>query len=426
MEELMQYVWRFRLWPDPHMTTRDGRRVDIIHPGTLNTDSGPDFFNASVRIDGQMWAGNIEIHVHASDWHRHGHDDDPAYDNVILHVVQYDDCDIQRRTDGAVIPQVVMTCAADFRQRFLDTFSSPSTELPCARHLDEIPPLMLTAWLSRLALERLQRKADDIAAILADTHDDWNAATYQTLARGLGFGNNADAMQQLARMVPLKFLMQHGDSIEGTEGLLLGTAGLLDMEYPHDDYEALLVNEYRFYCHKFQLHHATQPQWKTRQRPHNSPVRRVAMLAAMVRGDFSFAGIIARMTQLTDVQFLFDYRLSDYWRTHITLGVPCPPTTTLMSKATLNLLTTNVVAPLLYAHGDRTGNDRQQQLAIEILENTRPEVNRHTEPFTRAGLKCPDAFTSQAFVQLRKEYCQKSKCLYCHLGHRLLSSRVKP
>ena len=111
----MQYVWQHRLWMAQAMFTVDGRKVQVIDPGRLNTDAGPDFFNAKVKIDGEMWVGNIEIHVRASDWFRHHHDIDKAYDNVILHVVEKDDMPV-RRSNGEVIPQLCMPCSAQFSE----------------------------------------------------------------------------------------------------------------------------------------------------------------------------------------------------------------------------------------------------------------------------------------------------------------------
>ncbi len=93
-EMLLQYLWEHRLWEQCDMHTTDGKRVQVIDPGRRNTDAGPDFFNAKVSIDGKMWAGNIEIHVKSSDWRRHGHHNDSAYDTVILHVVGEADEDV--------------------------------------------------------------------------------------------------------------------------------------------------------------------------------------------------------------------------------------------------------------------------------------------------------------------------------------------
>lgn len=420
----MQYVWRFRLWPDPSMTSSDGRRVDVIDPGTLNTGSGPDFFNAKVRIDGQMWAGNIEIHVRASDWRRHGHHEDPAYDNVILHVVEYDDCEVRRRSDGKVIPQVTMRCAPDFSERYNAMVNNPLTELPCAREAAALPPIMLTDWITGLGFERLQRKADDIRSLLDAYRGDWNEVAYITLARGLGFGTNADAMQQLARAMPLRTLLHHNDSPGTIEAMLFGRAGLL-ADKPRDSYEATLKEEYGFYSRKFGLKGTTTPRWSQRQRPHNSPMRRIAALAAAVSDGFEVAGKIYNMESLDDAWHLFDAEPSNYWLTHLTFGHPTQNMPSLLSAGSVRLLLINVAAPLLYAFGEHTGDDCRREMAVELLQGLKPEENSIVRIFTEAGLPCRDAFTSQAYIQLRKEYCTARKCLFCRIGHRLLAAKAK-
>ncbi len=424
MEDLMQYVWRFRLWPDLSMMTADGRRVDIIDPGTLNTGSGPDFFNAKVRVNGQTWAGNVEIHVRASDWHRHNHDNDPAYDNVVLHVVQYDDCAITRRVDGAVIPQVTMKCAADFADRYNAMVNNPLTELPCACEIASLPSIVLTDWLTGLAYERLQRKSDDVLARLDSYHGDWNQAIYVTLARGLGFGTNADAMEQMARQLPLKTLLRHNDNITTIEALLFGSAGLI-ADQPRDQYEATLKQEYAFYCTKFGITPHQMPQWRSRLRPQNSPARRLALLARLMQGGFELSGHVLNVTTAAEAMAMFDIEPSAYWLTHYSFGHPSTATPHTLSQASVRLLVINVVAPILYAYGESADDATRRELAVQLLQELKPEQNSITNIFTGAGLACRDAFTSQAYIQLRNQYCLQRKCLFCRIGHRLLSRKVK-
>lgn len=425
MEELMQYVWRFRLWPELNMTAADGRHVSVLDPGTLNTGSGPDFFNAKVRINGQMWAGNVEIHVRASDWHRHGHDGDPAYDNVILHVVQYDDTEIRRRTDDAVIPQVTMRCAADFSERYRKMVHNTHTELPCADEIGTLHPVVLSDWITALGMERLQRKADDIRAVLDNTAGDWHAAAYITLARAMGFGSNADPMERLARAVPLNILLRHSDDQAAIEAILLGRAGLLRAENPRDTYEESLAQEYAFYSRQYGLTDDGHPlQWQRRQRPHNAPERRIAALAAMIAGGFTLAGAIMGLSD-EDPRILFEQvRMGPYWQQNVNFGHPGTASPA-MSAESIRLLCINLVAPLMYAAAEQRGDMERCAAATDLLHGLKAESNTITRLFQDAGLRCDDAFTSQALIQLRRNYCEQRKCLFCRIGHRLLQARVK-
>ena len=279
----MQYVWQHRLWPHSHLRTVDGLPVQIIDPGKLNTDAGPDFFNAKIVIDGRKWAGDVEIHVRASDWHRHGHDDDPAYDSVILHVVDRDDTAI-RRSNGEIIPQLQMACTPDFSRRYNDLVGRADRDLPCAATIASMPGIYMADWLESLAFERIYSKTDRIDGLLSRMGGDWESACYITIARSLGFGINGDPFERLAISTPLMFIAKHCDSLLTIEALLFGQSGLLDAA-PADSYVESLRREYAFMAHKFGLKPLQSPGWKmARMRPANFPHRRIATLAALLHG----------------------------------------------------------------------------------------------------------------------------------------------
>lgn len=424
MEDLMQFIWRFRLWPVGTLTDEDGRSVEIIDPGVLNTGSGPDFFNAKIRLDGDMLAGNVELHVRASDWHRHGHDSDPAYGNVILHVVADSDARIASPTDGRILPQLVMRNLPRLAETVRAMTDNGAGRLPCGPRLSEIPSLNFTDMLSSLVVGRLQRKADDVSAIADSLQGDWANAAYIFLARGLGFGANADPMERLARAVPLRQLRKHADSAVAVESMLMGWGGVLH-DPPRDDYEAVLQREFAFYRHKFE-EEITGPavplQWASRGRPQNAPIRRLALLTAIIRAFPGFGGELIAMRDPTLATRFFDVTLPEYWRTHLIPGVKASCGGPAVSPETRTLLTINVVAPVLYAYGEYTGDGRRMQTAVDILWTLPAENNTVTRSFLGAGFPCPTAFHSQAYLQLRKEYCDRHSCLTCRIGHRLLAS----
>ena len=244
MEKLMHYVWQHKLWLQSDMTTVDGRRVQVIDPGLHNSDAGPDFFNAKLQIGGDMWCGNVEIHVKASDWYRHGHDKDMAYDSVILHVVGVDDMKV-KRADGHEIAQLVMPCAPDFSVSY-DRLVNNGEEPSCRGELHNLPPLYVTDWLSSLAYERLYQKVDHVKDLYRRLDGNWTEVIYVMLARGLGFGINADAFERLALSAPLHCLMKHRDSCETVEGTLFGQAGFLDNPPDTSFYVGRMQQEFAF------------------------------------------------------------------------------------------------------------------------------------------------------------------------------------
>lgn len=425
MEKLLQYIWQHRLYLSEDMTTNDGRHIRVIDPGLLNTDAGPDFFNAKVEIDGRLWAGNVEIHVRASDWHRHGHDNDSSYDSVILHVVEKDDAAVFR-TNGERIPQVVLLCNHDFNSSY-NSLVEAKTELPCCEHISQLPKLLITEWLERLAFERLHRKVDRLAELYRLYNGSWEDVCYVTLARNLGFGINNDAFERLARVTPLRLMHKHSDSILQLEALLFGQAGMLNPDNHRDDaYYQQLCREYTFLANKFSLKPLETHSWKlARMRPQNFPYRRIALLAHFVENGFNLFSDIVNSSDEESLRQLFSVKLSGYWSSHFTFGKASSGDVRALSDRSVDIILINTVAPLLYARGELIGDNSLTDRAITLLESLKPENNSIIQQFSFAGIKCDDAFTSQALIELRREYCEARKCIYCKIGHQILSHAAR-
>ena len=429
VEKLMQYVWQHRLYGLETMQTVDGRRLRVISPGMLNTDAGPDFFNAKIEIDGHTWAGNVEMHVRASDWFRHHHDTDKAYDSVILHVVEKDDAPVYR-SNGERIPQVVMTCSARFYEQYQHLMTA-KTDLPCAQSIPLVPSIELTAWIQSLALERLQQKADHLQSLYDRLCGSWEDVCYVTLARSLGFGLNSDPLERLALATPLRLLHKHCDSRLQLEALLFGQAGLLEPldDSPKEPYFNQLQREYEFLRNKFSLTPMAGHEWKLfRIRPPSFPHRRIALLAHYVYDGFHLMTDLCQATDEKQLRELFDVKLTGFWASHFNFsrGTATEQVeANALSRSSIDILLINAVAPLYYLYGDITGNESFMDRAVELLEGLRPERNSIVDKFERAGIPCRDALTSQALIQLRRAYCEARKCIYCKIGHRLLAVATK-
>lgn len=452
----MQFVWQHRLWDYTPLQTADGKQVRIINPGTLNSDAGPDFFNASIEIDGQRWAGNIEIHIKASDWFRHGHDRDIAYDSVILHVVQEDDTQITRR-DGSVIPQITVKCSAQGAARCNMLMLGSAASLPCAKTIASLDKVYHTEWLTALALERLYNKSDRILQLVKYTEGDWEAAAYITLARALGFGLNAEPFEVLAKNLPLKFLNRHRDELVTMEALIFGQAGLIPAPSDDEDgYVARLRQEYQFMSHKFSLH-PLSIQWKlSRTRPQNFPHRRLAILAEKIHRGFYLIGrlddIITNFNRerensfvetrnyyphipephtheipsLDDIRKEFSFPLTGFWATHYTFDKNSRGASpNALSASSIDRLLINTVIPLILARAIARSDFKTVELIPELLRTFRAEDNKDVRLFSSAGINCADALDSQAIIELRREYCEKNKCIYCRFGHRMLSHEIQ-
>lgn len=429
MEKLMQYVWAHRLWPRQRMSTTDGRRISVIDPGRLNTDAGPDFFNAKVAIDGETWIGNIEIHVKASDWARHGHDNDPAYDNVILHVVDVSDTLIERRNGSGTIPQLVMQCAPDLNRHYAGLVNSASSDIACRPAIAAMERVHLLDWSDSLAHERLHEKADRIAAYVEALDGDWEHAAFTAIARALGSGINGDIFERLAKSLPPRLVARHNDSLLMTEAMVFGQSGLLD-NAPVNDYTSALRREFQFLAAKFRLQRPQGMLWKmARMRPASFPHRRLALLSAMLHRSTRFLGRLLEIVRDQEFPKLFRQHFElapeGFWRDHYTF-VDSPSeaarsSASTVGSATLLTLMINAVIPVAYAYGNHTGDFALSDLAVERLQSLPPERNSIVRMFADAGMPCDNAADTQALVQLRRAYCEQRKCLYCRIGHRVLS-----
>lgn len=420
MEELYHYLWKNRMMGRT-LRLSSGDSVEIIDPGLYNRDSGPDFFNAKIKIGEQMWAGNVEIHVKASDWHRHGHDSDPAYDDVILHAVAIDDTIINRK-NGSRIPQVVITMPEQFF-RTLSSLENDMESVRCASRLGSLTGLQRADWVESLGIERLQQKASRIKELLDLSGGDWETACFITLARSLGFGLNAQPFEMLARSLSLNYLSRHSDSLVQTEAILFGQAGMLDSSiHIFDEYYQLLCREYYFLARKYGLRPMRRDLWKyARTRPANFPHRRIAILAKALEGGFRLlSALLDTKVDRDGIVKLFSWKLEGYWLSHSDFDVETGIMPAILGQSSMDLLIINFAVPLLYAYYNLHGEPDNAEKVCNLLCDTRAESNSYINHWKTLGFECKDAFHSQALLHLRKEYCDRRKCLDCRFGHLFL------
>lgn len=425
MERLYQYLWKHSMLGQSLMLS-DGRQVKILNPGILNENSGPDFSGAKIRIGDTVWCGNVEIHVKASDWYRHHHDTDPAYDGVILHVVAIDDKRV-KRTDGSNIPQVGVTFPEEFYRLYL-SLADKIRDVRCRYHIPLLSKITIEDWLSSLAVERMQQKSQHILSILQWTQGDWERTCFIAFARALGFGLNSEPFEMMARSLPLNILAHHSDSIFQIEALLFGQAGMLDMsQHIFDEYYQSLCREYYFLSRKYGLRPLRNDMWKySKTRPGNLPHRRIAMLAQYLYGGFSLmADIIASNGIEERARELFAMDLDGYWKGHHRFGSETQKAPVSLTKGSEDLLLINLVAPLIYAYSAHTGDYVKGEQAFSLWIDIDAEHNTFIRQWQACGIKCEDAMHSQALLQLRKTYCDAGRCLDCRFGHSFLRKTIK-
>ena len=403
------------------LQTTTGEPVEVIDAGLPNTNAVPDFFNAKLKIGGTLWVGNIEVHTLASDWMRHGHDKDAAYDNVILHVAETVDCEVFR-ANGVPVPQLQLPCPDPVRQRY-DELSHAEIYPPCYSILSSLPKLTVHSWLSALQVERFEQKARVIATRLERCNNHWEDVFFITLARNFGFGLNGDAFEAWASRLPFRAIDKHRDDLFQVEAFFFGQAGLLDEELPDaDGYYLKLQKEFRYLQHKFELSvPMTATQWRfLRLRPGNFPHVRLAQLANLYYKERSLFSRIMEADTLEAVRKLLTVTTSPYWEEHFNFRKVSSSREKQVGKNAQNLIIINTVIPFLYAYGLHKADELLCERATGFLESLKAEDNHIIRHWSGAGLPVSTAADSQALLQLQKEYCDKKDCLRCRFGFEYL------
>jgi hypothetical protein len=421
METLLHTAWKHKLYISGNFTTKEGMLLEIIDPGISNSDAGPDFFNAKIKLNGQLWVGNIEIHIHSSDWYKHKHEKDKAYNSVILHVVEWIDREEIRDESGRSIPQWVIPIPDAIKENYFFLLNN-NDSIPCLSRIKEINTIYLSDWKNALLTERLERKTNTIFQLLDTYRDDWTEVLYICLSRNFGFGINNDAFERLAKSLPLKYILKHQDSQKQVEALFLGQAGLLEEADIEDEYFRTLQQEYRFLQKKYHLQALEGHLFKNlRIRPNNFPHVKIVQLAGFIRRGQHLVTQILKSTQLSDFHALFSADVSEYWKSHYQFGKSSCEKSKRLGKSAVSIILINTVVPFLFAYGKKRNMEIFKERSLQLIAAIPAESNFITTLFSRAGIEVSQAGDSQALIQLKREYCEKKKCIFCRIGYKLLA-----
>ncbi len=430
MEILLHYIWKHRLYPLHALTTNNGETVEVIDPGLHNTNAGPDFFNAKIKVDGMLWVGNVEIHEKASDWFLHQHDRDEAYDNVIMHVVETDDMPVVT-SRGDVVRQMRMEIP-DFVKNNYATLLKEDHFPPCHEIIRHLPKLTIHSWMSALQTERLEQKTTAILQRVKKMNGSWEDAFFATMARNFGFGVNSDAFELWAKTLSLQSVAHHRDDIFQIETMFLGQAGLLDSaaiperhrkEAEADPYLAKLRKEYAYMQHKFSLKTMNPSEWKfLRLRPQNFPHIRISQLANLYYNRNASLSQLVGCRNIDELKELFATRVTFYWQTHYSFGKESSRSAKQLSAQSVNVLILNTAIPTLFAYGRYKSDEKLCDLAFDLLEQLKAESNSIIRLWEECGLEINTAADSQAIVQLKKMYCDRRDCLRCRFGYEFIKN----
>ncbi len=420
-EEFLYYVWQNRLLQAEGLTLVSGEAVDILHPGYRNFESGPDFFNARIRIAGILWAGNVEIHTRSTDWFRHHHTDDMSYDNIILHVVDIADAEI-KRLDGSVIPTLPVhdKYPPSYLHHYFELMQGVSPFVSCAGQVAAVPAHEKTFVLDRSLTERLESRFGDLDEIHRRNDKRWPATFYHLLARSFGFKTNALPFELLAQSIPYPIFMRHKHSVEDLESLLFGQAGLIP-NFMEEAYPQRLKKQYRFFKHKYMLRGISAHLWKSGGlRPANFPCIRISQFAVLHAGRYHLLDSIISATELGELADILDIAASDYWYHHFRFGQSSASKVKKLGKEAILTLIINAIVPFLFYFGKKQNLNILTDKALYWIEKCRPENNSIVRSWQDIGWIAESAGQSQGLLHLKKHYCDYKKCVNCGIGQYLL------
>lgn len=419
-ERLLHTLWQYSLYNPTGLATTSGEPVTIIQAGRYNTDAGPDFLEAKVKVGDTTLAGHVEMHVRSSDWAKHGHAQDEKYKNIILHVVYEDDTP----ADGpAHVPVLCLQpfVPADVLKRY-EYLAYAKTTLPCEGRLQDVKDITRYSWLTRLLAERWDEKLGGWQQLLEESKGDWSSLLYWRLAANFGFKVNADAFLALARSLPLNILAKHRENLLQVEALLFGQAGMLtdvDGVYPN-----ALKTEYEYLSKKYKLEPIPVHRWNyLRLRPANFPTIRIGQFAALVHQSVHLFSVIIEKSTVHEIMPLFDVQASHYWETHYRFGEAAEKDSKKkLGKSSIQNIIINTVAPLKFLYASQQDTELQQEQALRLLDELPAEKNHIVDKMVGANWPPTNASQSQAQIQLYNNYCSKKRCLDCAIGLSLMKS----
>jgi hypothetical protein len=420
-EDFLHFIWGNRLFKNDSLFI-NREPVEIIDTGQHNPASGPDFFNARIRIGDTQWAGNVEIHVKASDWFRHNHQDDPAFINVILHVVYEQDCRLER-PGGEEIPCLVLTFDESLSENYLQLIKAAET-IPCGSRLDRIEKIYWSDWFSKLMIGRLEEKTLEIDQKLAENKYNWEETLYYFLGRSFGFKINAFPFETLVRTTPLNILLRFRQKSLTINAILFGQAGFLEDLMSEDEYYTSLQREYHSLVKTLPPRVMDKFNWKFMgTRPGNFPLARIAQFAAIVVRQYPLFANLTDHPDLKSWRKVLETCTESYWENHYLFGKTSKKRKLKMGKMAVDLVILNAFVPVIFQYGSFRRRVDLKDKILGILEELPPEKNLILEKWKKCGVSAVNAFESQALIHLTSRYCRQRKCLECMIGNRIIKEK---
>ena len=416
-ERLLQYIWQLQCYNRSSLVTEEDEPLQIIYPGTFNTNQGPDFLNAKIKIGATTWVGSIELHINSSDWKNHKHDGDKNYNNVVLHVVWQHDIDLQLAFPTLVLQDKVSKLLLN---KYDELMKAPGF-IPCEKNIKSINEITWTSWKESLLVERLMEKTKQVFTFLKKNNNHWEESFWWMIAKNFGLKVNTETFLAIAQSIPVKVLAKHKNQIHQLEALLFGQAGLLDIVF-EEDYPKLLQKEYRFLKKKYALRTIPASLIFLRMRPANFPTVRLAQLAMLIHETEHLFSKIKEVVSLKLIKNLLNITANDYWHYHYVFDETAAFKKKKLGDQMMNNILINTIIPMVFAYGKHQDEEEYKHKALKWLEEIKAEKNTVIKGFEKLRIDNKSAFDSQALLQLKNEYCDKKRCLECAVGNKLIKA----
>ena len=422
-EELLHYIWQIQAYDQIDLIITAGSKIEILNPGVLNRNAGPDFLNAKIKVGQTLWAGHVEIHLKSSDWHRHQHGKDAQYQNVILHVVYHEDQEI-RLKDSTAIP--CLSLESRIHSSLLEKYEVLMAQqqwIPCEEHISQVSDITITSTIQSRLADRLEEKSRELITELESLNGDLTVLIYRRLAWALGLSVNAEAMKALAISIPPNVIQKHRDSTFQLEAVLFGQSGLLEELNDEEEYIISLKREYTILKLKFGLTPISSTHWKyLRLRPAAFPTIRIAQFAKLLNKVDRFDELLLHGSA-EDIHKALDVNADGYWKYHYTWGTASSPRSKSLGKSKRQIILINAVAPILWMYGTYRNNQDYNDRAIALLESIPKEKNSIISRWEGMGIEVQNAADTQGLLHLKKTNCSKQRCFQCPIGHSILSMK---
>ena len=420
-EDFLHYIWKHKKFRFNNLETTTGESIVVTSVGQHNFNSGPDFFNAKIKVGDQLWAGNVEIHIKSSDWFLHSHEQDQAYDNVILHVVWEDNTEVFRK-DNTPIPTLQLKGIVDVTMlsNYEKLFAKQNKWINCENDFPSTDDFVLSNWLERLYLERLERKSETINTLLVASKNDWESVFFKMLTKNFGLKVNGESFFSLAQSIDFSIIRKVQSNPQILEAFLFGQAGLLEKDI-EDAYYLNLKNEYKFLKQKFGLqNNQVLPLQFFRLRPPNFPTIRLSQLANLYNKHQNLFSKVIELNEVEDFYELFKVSTSEFWKTHYTFQKASKTSIKTLSKSFVDLLLINTILPIKFCYAKQKGVEIDSEI-IKIATAITSEKNNIISAFNNLKKVSKSSLDSQALIQLKTEYCDKNNCLKCAVGNQFLN-----